>query len=130
MFRGKRCFMFGLLTRSLRRTHSRLSRLRNRTRLGLERLEARDCPDGGGTQTLGGPTIQFTYSQGQGHTVNISGTVTDDSPGGLPVTFSGVIGGTVYTQSNGSFSATLTASALGIMRAQTVDHQDHESNAC
>ncbi|MGE0606824.1 MAG: hypothetical protein AB7O62_06830 [Pirellulales bacterium] len=56
-----------------------------------------------------------------GKMVTITGTVMDESPGNRPVTLSGVVSGTVTTNSSGSFSATLEASSLGNVTATVTD---------
>jgi len=67
------------------------------------------------------PTIMFTVAQDGEHNVAISGQVTDLSPGGLTVTFSGVVTGTATTSASGSFSYSGTASALGQINAAVTD---------
>jgi hypothetical protein len=58
---------------------------------------------------------------GPDRTVTVSGMVSDLSPSGRTVTLSGVVSGMVMSGSNGYFSATLQASQLGTMFAQTTD---------
>jgi hypothetical protein len=67
------------------------------------------------------PTITFTVSQDGQHNVTVSGQVTDQAPGGLTVTLSGVVTGTATTASNGSFSWTGAASSLGQVNGAVTD---------
>src|SRR5437016_2229058 len=121
--------MFGLLTRPVRRSHSRPIRPTNRTQLSLQRLESRDCPSSPDLRlATSGSSITFDHSHGPSRSVYIEGTVTDDNPAHLRVTLSGVVQGTTYTDSSGNFSITLTASSLGTIYAQTIDQQGNESN--
>jgi hypothetical protein len=73
--------------------------------------------------TSAAPTITgFTVTEtANGKQVTVSGTVSDASPGGRTVTLGGVLSGTIVTQSNGQFSATMEASALGTATAVTSD---------
>src|SRR5436190_6959137 len=128
--------MFGLLTRSVRRSLARPSRCKPATRLGIERLEGRDCPSG--------LQISFDYTHGANRTVNIEGCVSEDGDdpgyhgrmggqqnlGGLTVTFSGAVQGQATTDGSGGFSATLTANSLGTFWAQTTDGQGNDSDYC
>jgi hypothetical protein len=133
--------MLGLLVRAARRKSSRPSRPASRTRrLGLERLEARDCPApllgdvSGSGATIPPPPIPpyITFNTGYGpnRTMIIDGVVNDINPGGLTVTFSGTVQGTTTTLSDGSFHVVLTASALGTFQGQTIDRQGLLSNVC
>jgi len=67
------------------------------------------------------PSIQMSASYGTGRTVTLTGTVTDETPGGRTVTFTGEVIGSVTTNANGTFSYTATATALGNVTAQTTD---------
>jgi hypothetical protein len=72
--------------------------------------------------TASPPSITgLSISYGTGHQVTITGTVNDYSPGGRTVTFSGVVSGSVTTNSDGTFSFAGTASALGTVRVTTTD---------
>lgn len=62
---------------------------------------------------------QIVY--GSGRTVTISGTVADETPGGLAVTLSGVVMGSVTTNADGTFSLTTEATMLGDLTATTSD---------
>lgn len=63
------------------------------------------------------PTLTLTVSYGTGRNVTLSGQVTDDEPGGLTVSFSGQVVGTVITNPNGFFSGSFVASGLGTVQA-------------
>jgi hypothetical protein len=80
--------------------------------LVLEQLETRDCP---------APVIGSFYAaaaSGSGHTVNLTGSVSDGYPGTLVVTFSGCgISTSVSLPSSGTFSVTATATSLGSVTA-------------
>jgi hypothetical protein len=68
------------------------------------------------------PSLWFSVMPtGDGKNVQISGMVQDESPGGLSVSFSGVVSGSVTTDSSGNFSLETTASALGNVAATTSD---------
>jgi hypothetical protein len=106
--------MFGLLSRwtqKPRPSHARRARLR------LERLEARDNPS-----TL---TLSVTY--GSGRSVTLSGTLSNTAnPAMQQIDFSGQVSGFTGTNSQGQFSATFQAAALGTITA--TDH-DGSSNS-
>jgi large repetitive protein len=74
------------------------------------------------------PALTLTVSYGTQHTVTLSGQVTDVDAGSLTVTFTGVVSGSVRTQSDGSFSYTAQASGLGNIQATTVDLWSQASN--
>jgi hypothetical protein len=121
--------MLGLLTRPVRRFRSRPARAATRIRLGLQRLESRDCPSTPDLRiATNGSSITFDYSQGPSQSVFIEGSVSDDNPANLRVTLSGVVQGDTYTDGDGNFSITLTASGLGTIYAQTIDRDGEESN--
>jgi hypothetical protein len=88
--------------------------------LNLERLETRACPTG--------PTISVLATVLSNHRVLLTGTVTDDQPASVRVSFSGVASGSTTADSSGKFSATLTASGIGTVSAVGVDGQDLTSN--
>lgn len=68
------------------------------------------------------PTVGFSVMPtGDGKNVELSGMVQDESPGGLTVSFSGVVSGSVTTDSSGYFVLDTTASALGNVAATTSD---------
>jgi hypothetical protein len=67
------------------------------------------------------PTMMLYFAYGANKQVTLSGKVTDAQPGGMTVNFSGVATGSVITNPDGSFSKTLTATALGTITASTQD---------
>ena len=88
---------------------------------------------GGTTGTVVGsgvlPYIWFTFTQGPNRTVDVQGYVYADNPGGLPVVFSGVVTGTLYTLADGTFAGRLPVSALGSFYCSTVDHYGHATSS-
>jgi hypothetical protein len=70
-----------------------------------------------------GPTIDnFTvYPTGDGKNVLLSGSVQDESPEGLTVSFSGVVSGSTTTDASGNFSLVALASELGDVTASASD---------
>jgi hypothetical protein len=126
--------MFSLLARTVRCARGRLPRPKPATRLGIERLEGRDCPSA--------LQISFDYTHGANRTVNIEGSVSEDSNdpgyhsrmggqqnlGGLTVTFSGAVTGETTTNDDGSFSVTLPAQTLGTFWGQTTDGCGNDSD--
>jgi hypothetical protein len=75
-----------------------------------------------GQVTSQNPVIQnLAVSYGAERTVTLTGQVSDETPGGRTVTFTGVVTGTVTTNANGTFSYTTTASGLGNVQAITID---------
>jgi hypothetical protein len=88
---------------------------------------------GGTTGTVGGsgvlPYIWFTYANAPNRTVDVRGYVYADNPGGLPVVFSGVVTGTLYTLADGTFAGRLPVSALGSFYCSTVDHYGHATSS-
>lgn len=67
------------------------------------------------------PGVTLTVSQGANRTVYIQGQVTDESPGGINVTLSGVVSAVVTTTSNGMFTYSGTASSLGGITASAAN---------
>ncbi|MFO0970590.1 MAG: hypothetical protein U0793_34025 [Gemmataceae bacterium] len=67
------------------------------------------------------PTLTLQVAYGAGRMVTLSGVVSDESPGGQLVSFSGMVVGSTLTNPDGSFSFTAQASALGSVAARTVD---------
>ena len=130
--------MFGLF----RRASTPVSGFRGRTFLRLEALEWRDQPS---DPTLTAPTTDPQASQVQNQAPQIinyqaqeisngefliTGTVVDESPGGLTVTFGGDTvgsGKTVTTNSDGTFSMTLQlpldGTGAGYLTATVTDAQ-------
>jgi hypothetical protein len=73
------------------------------------------------TVTANAPSLTMYRTYGPNRQVTLSGMVTDAQPGGLTVAFSGVVSGTTTTKADGSYSVTLTATALGSITATTQD---------
>jgi hypothetical protein len=71
--------------------------------------------------TSAAPTITLTIAYGPQRSVILAGKVTDESPGGRPVTFTGAASGTALTNADGTFSVTLVATQLGNVQAVTTD---------
>jgi hypothetical protein len=82
------------------------------------------------TIVLAPPQITMTISYGTGHQLILSGTVTDQYPSGLKVTFTGVVpsGSSTTTDANGNFIVTLSANKLGDVLATTTDTWGQASN--
>ncbi len=78
-------------------------------------------PVGGGN--LNNPPAVTTLSVAQlpNKQFQISGTVTDETPGGCTVTISGAASGTVSVASNGQFSGTFNVPSLGAISAVAND---------
>ncbi len=68
-----------------------------------------------------GPTLTLNVTPNGGQTVTVSGQVSDEAAAECSVFFSGVISGLVYTNPDGSFSYTTTASGLGAIDAVATD---------
>src|SRR5947209_18357603 len=101
--------MFGLLPSSPRKVSSLP---RRRARLSLERLESRDTPS----------TLSLSVSYGFGANVTLSGDLTNaPTPANQTICFSGQASGMAFTDANGHFSATVSASGLGDVYAQMMD---------
>jgi len=67
------------------------------------------------------PAITAGITENGGTSVTISGTVTDGSPAGLTVSFSGEVTGSATTDANGNYSFTANAAAPGTISVQTKD---------
>jgi hypothetical protein len=89
-------------------------------RLGLEALESRDCPSG--------PSITLTATTLPGHSVQLSGTVTDSNPAFVQVSFTGAYSGNTTTDSTGHYSLTTASASLGTVSATGVDMQHVSTN--
>jgi hypothetical protein len=74
------------------------------------------------------PRITLSISYGSQRTVTLSGKVTAPSPGGLTVTFTGEVNGSVTTNADGTFSLTTQADGLGTIHASTTDAWGQASN--
>ncbi len=73
--------------------------------------------------TVSDPGISLNLSavQGPNRTVTITGQVSCNSPAGLTVTLSGIVSGSVTTNTDGTFTFTGVASALGQIYATVTD---------
>lgn len=103
--------MYGLFSRSRRALSGNR---RRRAFLAVERLETRYCPAGPAITGLTATTVS-------GNTVTLSGTVSDNNPGPVTLTFNGVASGSTTAGSNGSFTWTGNASQLGAVTAVATD---------
>jgi hypothetical protein len=81
------------------------------------------------TLTSAVPTIALTYTWQANKVVHVSGHVTDEFNSGLTVTFSGAASGNTTTDSNGDFSANLTATQLGTLNANVSDQWNQAAQA-
>lgn len=75
------------------------------------------------------PSLTLSVSYGAGRTVTLSGQVTDTVPGSLTVSFTGKVVGSVVTNSDGTFSGTFEASALGLISATVTNGLGFVSSA-
>jgi hypothetical protein len=75
------------------------------------------------------PSLTLMYSWGPNRQVTVAGAVTDENPGGLSVTFGGAATGSAVTTSLGGYSATLTASQLGLLTATVTDDAQQTGQA-
>lgn len=82
-----------------------------------------------GRLALTSPSLTLSVSYGSGRMVTLSGQVTDDDPGGLTVTFTGKVVGSVVTNSTGAFNATFEASGLGDVLATVINRHGLTSSA-
>ena len=74
------------------------------------------------------PSITLSIQYGEENEVTLSGTVTDEAPGGLAVTLSGAVDTTVvFTDSNGNYSVTFDANELGTVYADVDDQWEQAS---
>jgi hypothetical protein len=90
------------------------SPVRNRATLSLERLETRDCPAAPVIMSFGATIMSGNY-------VTLLGTVLDEHPSSVRITFSGAARGWTMANSYGGFAYQTTASALGTIFADAVD---------
>jgi hypothetical protein len=117
-------------TKKPKKSHS----VPRRISLQLEALEARYCLSASApaplasegvaqADTVSGQDLAITLSVTAGPgTATVSGQVTGDAfNGGLTVTFTGVVSGSVTTNADGTFSFTATASSLGQIQASVMD---------
>jgi hypothetical protein len=96
--------------------NSRRSLVRTqRAILQVEALETRDCPSAA-------PQIAFFTATAQsGHTILLSGTITDSSPTAAVVDFGGVASGSATPDASGHFQVLDTISQLGTATATVTD---------
>ncbi len=81
-----------------------------------------------GTIAVDPPSVTLSVAYGAGHSVTLSGRVTDIDAAGRTVTFSGVVTGSVVTNTDGTYSYTATASGLGTVSSSTTDLWAQASN--
>jgi hypothetical protein len=87
----------------------------------LEALESRDNP--------AAPTISnFTATIQSGRSVQVTGTVTDENPMMVSVSFGGVLSGMIMPDAQGNFSYTGMATGLGTITAVGTDNEMLTSN--
>ena len=94
--------------------------------LGTEGAEAIDAQEWGSQNvqvqiSAPQPTLSLHLAYGTRNNVILSGSVTAGTPGGLAVTFTGVVSGSATTNSDGSFQVTLPASGVGQIQATVTD---------
>jgi hypothetical protein len=113
--------MFRWLTRS----HCPASRLpRPQGCLSLERLEDRDCLNNPGLMILG-----FSATALPGQVGQVSGTVVDDDPASVQLSFSGGVNGTTSAGASGNFSFSMPNASLGTVIAYAVDDENDQCAA-
>jgi hypothetical protein len=74
------------------------------------------------------PTVNVAVAYLSQRQVRLTGHVTDTNPGGLPVTFTGMVTGTTTTDANGDYTLVATAIGLGPVLVSTVDSGGLASN--
>src|SRR5262245_65203589 len=101
--------MLGMFSRTAHRAgKARAPRLR------FEHLETRDCP--------AAPCLtSFSYTRLQGHAIQVSGTIVDESPATAQVRLSGVATGIFIPNSLGAFSGQATTTGFGQIGARAYD---------
>jgi hypothetical protein len=132
--------MFRWSSPNLKKTKQSRAVRQRRITLHLEALEARDCPSASALVApvepaaaavsntapaiVAAPGISLSLSvvPGPGGTATVSGQVSGGSPtGGLTVTLSGVVSGSVATCADGTFTYTGPASGPGQIQAAATD---------
>lgn len=103
--------MFGLFSRPKKQIPASD---RFRARLGVERLEARDCPTGPVIMSLS--AVATTN-----HMATLYGMISDPNPASTRINFSGVASGSVNSDATGHFYTQLAASSLGQITAAAID---------
>jgi len=73
------------------------------------------------TISASAPTLTLSVTQDANRDVTVTGQVNDESPSGLAVSLSGVVGGSATTSASGAFTFTGLASALGQITAAVTD---------
>lgn len=96
------------------------TRSRTRVPLSLEALETRDCPTA--------PQITMNVTLLDDQMVRLSGTVMDEMPSSVFITFSGVVSDQTVPEPGGNYSLDVQASQLGWIYAQGVDDEAFGSN--
>jgi hypothetical protein len=121
-----------------RKTKKPLPARPRRVTLQLESLETRDCPSASSLilpvvpdpalsipAIVGvsnqGLSLTLTATPGPAGTAMVSGQVTGPAAGGLTVTFTGVVSGSVTTNADGTFTFSGQASGLGQVQATVTD---------
>lgn len=87
-----------------------------RIRPCLEQLETRDCPSAAVITSLSAVSTN-------GQTVQISGTVQDESPGGCVVQTTGAASIAIQVNADGTFTATVPVSSVTVVQAKATDPQ-------
>ena len=100
---------------------------RKSTALLLEALEGRDCPSGGGHDSVSIWVSSVTY--GAEEDVTVQGSVASQDPSGCTVNFSGALSGSTTPDSNGLFSFEAAATALGEVDASATDGETSSTEA-
>jgi len=109
--------MLGLLTRSRPRPAPRS----HSVRLALERLEGRDL--------MTAPSItSFAAVTLPGHVIQLSGTLMDEHPATVRVTFGGAVSGFTTADSTGHFIYSTKSGSLGVVQAVGFDDEGLSSN--
>lgn len=89
---------------------------RHRVTPHLECLEARDCP--------AAPTfLSFGVTPLSGNLVTLMGTIQDENPSSVQITFSGVVNGSTTPNPLGGFALMTTADSLGTIFANAMDDE-------
>src|SRR4051794_11685868 len=87
-----------------------------RVSLTLEQLEVRDCP--------AAPQITLAAVVQTGHQVELTGKVTDETPAGVMVNFSGAVTGSTRTDAAGYYRYVTSSASLGTVMAQAFDMKE------
>ncbi|HXG09504.1 MAG TPA: hypothetical protein VNK04_06915 [Gemmataceae bacterium] len=88
-----------------------------RARLAVECLEARNCPSAPEI------TLTVTIVDHPNRIVRLSGTVTDENPATVAISFSGAVLGSATPDSSGRYSVDFQAETLGTVYAEAVDEE-------